>query len=348
MLTKEENLNNQIEDAGQARNEAAEKEQQAKPSHKKVYLKKAFCLFLLFACAAFLYMHGDSLLKADRVGFSPSDENLITGVPLTNEAKISQPFIADGDKLSVIEVGFWNPAGKNTKGMVTITLEDANHEAVAETEMALEYVRLNEPTKFLFDGSSELLNKNFIVDSSRKSSPTDYIDLEEGAQYYLTVTASGMEKGADVKVRIVRPARESSGNVAKNVLVDGKEVPGWAAWGYTNYRLLSFFFFILAWAAILVLLPLEKMEEKWGIDFNKWCSRALFLFTPLAAYVIMYKISGIGLKDVVIGLFSITGLLNLMIIGFFWWLTYVLINRTKYATIVSILLASLFAFIIMR
>lgn len=82
---------------------------------------------------------------------------------------------------------------------------------------------------------------------------------------------------------------------------------------------------------ILVFIP-NKLNEKW----NRWMSRGLFFLTPIFCYILMERFTSVSLKY--IGLKY--GLLNLLIYAAVLAFFYLVTNRTRWASILSILSAS--------
>lgn len=82
---------------------------------------------------------------------------------------------------------------------------------------------------------------------------------------------------------------------------------------------------------ILIFIP-NRLNEKW----NLWLSRGMFLITPVFCYVLMERFTSVSLKYIGIKY----GLLNLLIYAAVLAFFYLITNRTRWASILSILCTS--------
>jgi hypothetical protein len=340
--------------------------------------RKIVLVLILIACLIFIFMQKDSFLKSRvflndvKVPFiSETHRSNIQDHPetVTNDMRryqaravttkkismkgtktIKQRFIAQESRLSLTKIFFNNPDSYQSRGTVTVSLENKNGKTLAESHLDTNLIAHNDITRFSFNGDSEALNSNVIVTTMQSGQTDRSLDVKKGDAYYLVIKSKNVKTNDAFDVYLL----QQKVNDENTLTVDGKAVKGehlMASIQYNHFTLSVFLIFILAIivAIALILLPLKEIQQAYDrrralrgkkpLDLNKLFLRIMFFLTPFVSYYIIAKITGLTTKTAIHQLLSLEGALNMMIIGFIWLLVYTCWNRTKYTIMVTISVA---------
>ena len=94
--------------------------------------------------------------------------------------------------------------------------------------------------------------------------------------------------------------------------------------------------YVMLLAAVIILMVIAIVPNKLSDKWNRWLSRAMFVVTPAFCYVVMERFNEISLKY--IGLKY--GMLNLLVYATILLMFYMLTNRTRWASILTVLCTS--------
>lgn len=273
---------------------------------RSISIKKWILIGIMLAAMVFMATQQNAFIKDYSYNLYPETE-VKQSRSLIDEPEILETFTAEKDQLKQISLKFENVGRNAASGNVVVEIRSMENEVLASASLPIAQVRTDDRST-LFD-----------VNAS----------LAKGEQYQYAVINDQLRNQHGV------------------FLYEGhKEI-------YTgfSYRNLFMIYFFLLIGIALVALPLDRISQKLSarrdkeIHLHIWIARILFFASPLATYWIVEKFSGYPLSKFLAGLFSLTGLLNLFIYSVICWLFYVLINRTKYTSVLLCLLGFLFGLI---
>ncbi|MCQ4635263.1 LTA synthase family protein [Anaerovorax odorimutans] len=273
---------------------------------KSMTIKKWILIGIMIAAMFFMTAQREAFNKDYTYNFGPpADERQEQS--LIDHPEILETFTAEKEQLKQISLKFENVGRDAARGSVVVQIRDKNGTALASASQPIAQVRTdNRPT--LFDVN---------------------ITLDSGETYTIAVLNDQIYNENGV------------------FLYEGhKEI-------YTgfSYRNLFMVYAFLLIGIILVAIPLDDVSRKLNknrdkeINLHVLISRILFFASPIVAYWVVEKFSGYPLSKFLSGLFSLTGLLNIFIYAFIWWLLYAILNRTKYTSLLLCLLGFVFGFI---
>lgn len=282
---------------------------QMKTILKTMSIKKWILVGVLIAVMIFMTVQQDAFNKDYAYSFNPNATP--TGEKqsqsLIEHPEISETFTAEKEQLKQISLKFENVGRNAATGNVILQVRGKNGQTLASSLMPISQVRTdNRPT--IFD-----IN----------------INLNRGETYTFAVINDNIHNENGVS------------------LYEGhKEI-------YTgfSYRNLFMIYGFLLMGILLIAIPLDrvsaKLSERRGkpVNLHILISRIFFFISPIMAYWIAEKFSGYPLSKFLSGLFSLSGLLNMFIYGLLCWLLYIIMNRTKYTSLILCLLAFAFGFI---
>lgn len=235
-----------------------------------------------------------------------TDRNSTTSKSLIGSQKINQAFRAEKNSLKQIGLKISNINASSSTGKLYVEIYDANDKLIASSEKNAVNLLYGQPTYFDINAS-----------------------LSKGDTYTLTARSENLVNSNGCTMQVYHTD----------------------VYTYFTYRNLLLMLFFLLFTAILILLPVEQIEtavktrRKKCPALNPLLSRIFFFASPLAAYWIVEKFYNYPLGKFLSGLFSIRGALNVFIYGLICYLLYLLINRTKYASIVMCLIGFSFGLI---
>ena len=355
-----------------------------KPSLIRSYILKVILALILVATLVFIFQQKDSFLRYRsfmndvKVNYMSKDDcKLLMNHPeqattdelryhglfvtekkvsMKGNVKIIQTFHAQDDRIDQIRLFFNNPGSYTSSGTIYVTLKDAGGNVLSETELESSMIAHNSITSFSFTGSSEELNINHIISKVNNNKNRTGLPVNRGAEYTITVESKGIDSKSPFDIYLMtEPAQD------KNTLtVNGDEMAGehlYATIGYRHftYTVFTIFIVLIGLGIIFILLPWDKIEEIINRRRNKkhmdeahvqrFFLRIMFFLTPLVCFYILAKISSLTTPETLVLLFSLRGALNLLIIGFIWWVIYTICNRTKATIAITTFIFFVFGFV---
>lgn len=235
-----------------------------------------------------------------------TDQNSTASKSLVGSQKIDQAFQAKKNNLKQIGLNISNINASSSTGKLYVEIYDANNKLIASSGKDAINLLYGQPTYFNIDAS-----------------------LSKGDTYTLTVRSENLVNPNGCTMQVYHTD----------------------VYTYFTYRNLILMLVFLLFTAVLVILPMGQIETvvkthwKKCPSLNPLLSRIFFFASPLAAYWIVEKFYSYPLGKFLSGLFSIRGALNLFIYGLICYLLYLLINRTKYASIIMCLIGFSFGLI---
>lgn len=351
---------------------------------REICIKKIILLVLLAACLVFMITQKDVFYKdrpylngvkvppmqeVDRLILSMHPDDIRNDmdrwqarvapdkkyrVDLAGDVTVSQEFEAEHSVLKAVTIYCDNPGGATTQGRLAIRLLDSEGKKFQETEVDASLVANQDVTQIDFLGNTEALNANEIIETVQQNFDVEPVRLDKGEKYTLEIESEGIKgKGA---FGVYLCSAEDAGYVSS---VNGKEMSGrylFSTIKYSDFNELIFFsfIFVIMLAVIFVLLPMDYITEKNNIrrakkgrkdiELSRVLLRIMFFLTPIVIVFINSKIAGDRTADSLKLIFSFKGMLNIFIIGFFWWLLYVVSNRVKIAIVGTTAVGFFFAF----
>ena len=266
---------------------------------------------------------------------------------------LKQRFVAQDKRLSEVRLVFNNPLSYKSTGEVSVIIQDENGKKVVDAKLPTNMVAHNAVTRFSFSGDTIDLNAKGTLNWLNNDKNKQGTRVTVGNVYYVVLQTKGLNETAPFDVYLCNEKVDD-----ENVLtLDGKKLAGqhlFAANVYRHFTYTVFTFFILAviFTCVLILIPLNKVEDRLNrrrepkgkkpLNLNVLLSRIMFFLSPFASFYIICKISGRPVLSVFRLLFRFDGLLNMMIIGCIWFVVYAICNRTKYTSVILTLITFLF------
>ncbi len=319
-------------------------------SNKKYIIRRIILLLLLAAFMIFLYTQKEYMRDEKKVPFLPSADYTIEEVSVLGTHELRQSFVAKHNHLGLIRVFFHNPDSFNTTGNVKLTLVDDEGNKVADTTMRASYIVPSGATKFFLGGSSEAPNSNGIVETHVRGYAERTTDVEKGKRYTIILNFDNIKSGMDVTVESkIDPQGAQEGTI---FTIDGEEQADGFLRGSLTYRLYSkttvrLIGFLLLIALAFILMPIEYLDRKLenqGI-ISRTITRIMFIISPFVSYFITETYMGKTFSESAELLLSWKGFLNMIVVGFVWWIFYALSNRVKFTALATVLTGSAFGLI---
>lgn len=324
---------------------------------KKGLIKKVILMALLIALSAFLFVNRGYLTNRVTNNLFPEDGTEKQKVSMLGDHVIEQPFTAETDSIGSVGIRFDNTEKNNATGTITVDLVDSKGEVTSTTDIDASRVRDGEFTKFILGGDSEVMNANKTVETYGRNQRTSTIFINKGESYTFRISSKGVKSDGRFDVRYFTYDGRSDGK-PDQLTVDGETIDGASLGMYTKNDIYSrstviMFILLILIALVFVLMPWERIDEgaarllkREGFSVSAWISRLLFITAPLAAYFVIHKYVDYDIAKFIRHLTndSVKWLLNLIIIGFVWWLWYTLTNRTRLTALLTVLTGSAFGF----
>lgn len=266
---------------------------------------------------------------------------------------LKQRFVAQDKRLSEVRLVFNNPLSYKSTGEVSVIIQDEKGKKIVDAKLPTNMVAHNAVTRFSFSGDTIDLNAKGTLNWLNNDKNKQGTKVTVGNVYYVVLQTKGLNETAPFDVYLCNEKVDD-----ENVLtLDGKKLAEqhlFSANVYRHFTYTVFTFFILAviFSCLLILIPLNKVEDRLNrrrepkgkkpVDLNVLLSRIMFFLSPFASFYIICKISGRPVLSVFRLLFRFDGLLNMMIIGCIWWCVYTIVNRTKYTSVILTLITFTF------
>ena len=328
---------------------------------KKIIIRKCILLALLAAVLVFLFIQRDHLRESARAHLLDKTRQYTTEtVSVTGSHVIEQPVVTESDVVGSVGLYFKKKSENTASGLIELALVDPEGNTVADTSLDASFIQSDGVTKFMPGGSSEAFNASRISNSYGAGTKTN-IKVVKGETYTIRISFKDVACDGPLELTLCSYDEGKSGDPAEAVM-DGKSLGGSFVELYLVNRkydkgILMRYAFIILLTLIFVLIPFELIDERLaagskekdgrkGFVLSTWLSRLLFIAAPLAAYFIIQKYQDFTNAEFTGQLFSErgTGALNLVIIGFVWWLLYTISNRVRFASAATVLLGSAFGF----
>lgn len=317
-------------------------------------IKKILLIAILLALAGFFFVQRDCFRDGNK-SFSMKDHDTVITetVSILGSHVIEQPIVMTSDMFSYIGILFDNPMRNTAKGSVEIELIDSDGNSVGSTGLEAKNLKENRYTKFLLNKDSNAINANTFAVETNRASRVGRTKVKKGEEYILKITAKNISSDGPLGIVMCKDsAKPGIGDVS----MDDKAQKGYCVYMLTKIqkyskRAITLVVILLLMMLGFVLLPFEWIDNKVsGIlkkeDFvlSTWVSRAMFVLTPFATYFIIQKYSRFNLDLFLEQLLDpdTRGLLNLFIIGLLLWTTYTISNSVRFASVTTVLIASLF------
>lgn len=323
----------------------------------KVKIKKMILTVILIALSVFLFINRGYLTNRVTYNLFPESGTEEQKMSLLGNHVIDQPYTAVSDSIGSVGITFDNKEKNSATGTISIELIDSKGKVVADTELDASRIMERGKTKFILGGNSEVLNSNHTVESYGRNQRVSTIFINKGEAYTFRITAKDVISDGDLRIHLYTFDKNDRGK-ADSITVDGETKSGTSLMMYTKNDIYSrntiimFIVLILA-ALIFVLLPFEKIDESLAerlrsedFSLSAWISRVFFIAAPLAAYFVIHKYVDYDIAKFIRHLTndSVKWLLNLIIIGFVWWLFYTITNSTRMTAFLTVLTGSAFGF----
>ena len=196
-----------------------------KLKNHKYLIRRIILTAILLSFACFCFSQRNCFLSERKMPFLPNIKGTETNeVSVIGSHEIRQRFVAEQDHIGRIRIFFSNPDSFNTTGDVTLTLEDADGNKIADTSLSAEYISPAGPTIFYLGGSSEGPNANGIVETVQRDYAELVTNVEKGKPYVLVLSLKNIKSGKDVGL-IYKTYHETDDLAEGNALeIDGKEI----------------------------------------------------------------------------------------------------------------------------
>lgn len=323
---------------------------------KKKNIKKIILVFVLLLNIVFISLKTDTFKSESKQIINCSSEEQVlekseNGIVLSTNSVLEQEFKAAEKRLGKFEIYFNNLSPHESSGKIQFSVLDSERNEIYTDCLDISSVKHQSATIFDLSGNTKTMNSNHIV-SKKIYQSSKGIAVDKGKVYILQIKAVDLESVSPIEILLC------DGNAdADNVLtLDGETIEKSQIYAKAIYYRFTYIVFmvlmiLLMMALVMVCLPWKAVDEMFKARFKTewtislWMSRMMFVLTPFICLFINSKIVDVRTSKIVLMLLKPRGILNLLIIGLFWWLIYVLCNRTKYTTVITTLTFGLFAIV---
>ena len=261
-------------------------------------------------------------------------------ISIKGNTVIRQTFISKHRLIKQVRLHFANPSNYTATGTVTVSIRDGKKKTITASTLPAKLLANQSATIFDFLENANELNGDKIIHEKITNYKRDGIPIKKGKKYTLEVKSSNMASKEKVGLFLCDENHRGDGNqYTINGNKENQRIFGVIKYFSINAKVFLLLLTGLLLTAIGILLPRESIDRSLSrrtgknIDTNKILTRIMFFDTPLVCFIIIEKFHGPTLGSIFGKLFSIDGLLNLLIIGLFWWLIYTIWNRCKYTII---------------
>ena len=255
---------------------------------------------------------------------------------------ITQKFTARHGMIKQVRLYFHNPDNYTAKGKVYVAIKNSHGKKIASASLSSSMIANDAVTVFDFVENSSALNADKIVNKKIATYKRNGIPLVKGHTYTLQVRSDGVSADSRFALCLCEQHYDKAGSC----VYDGSTQEGTRIFGAIRYlsingKILFLFILAIAMAILFILLPRDKIGQwlqrkyNWRMDFNQLITRIMFFDTPFVCYIIVDKFHGPTMGTIFKGLFSLDGLLNMLIIGMICWTIFTIWNRCKYTIITT-------------
>lgn len=289
--------------------------------NRSLAVKKGFSLLIILFGMFFVLLnkglyysdHTSSVrLKAE----NPEEETLIR---FLGNRTYEQEFSGWNGKLRKVTIRFFNQGKEESSGSVTVSILGSDGAVLQSAQKSLTEVINSVKTSFAFKAPSVLSSKE---------------------KYTLQVTVKNAQNPQGFGIYTHRNKGELFGSLTE----DGKPTEGRLRatfiYRYYNAAAMRSMYVLLFLALIFVLFPFQKIDSlgekylKKQIDIQILLSRCLFFATPFLCVFLGDRFNGYHLSEMVKRLFSWQSVFNLFIYTTLCLVTYAIVNRTQYASMI--------------
>lgn len=267
------------------------------------------------------------------------------GIDMDGNKEVIQYFKAEESRIAHFNLVFGNRDTSLTKGIVHVYLETEDGEPVEETELPASQIANYAVTRFSMTGNTAFYNANNITSSVGYNRKNRFgIPIQKGQLYRYRIVSENVYSKSGLLLRL----NENKSKTDNTLVVDGKKMQGEHLFATEEYKyfsmllfsvflmgiLLGIVFILIPWNRVSAVIN-KKLTDKGRstFDLERWLLRIMFIFTPLFETVMLAKIAGMRLDEMLALVFNIRGVLNLILIGCFMWVFYVVTNRIKAAIV---------------
>lgn len=311
-------------------------------NNRSEIIKKIILLAVLAAFLVFAFMQKGNFISSKEYFNNQLLEGSIPHADVVNikgDVELTQSFVAQEKTLNTISIRFYNPDKHEATGKLTVAVKDSSGNEKCSVSAKADQLENDNVLIFEFTGNMDRLNASKVLDEYQaEDKSAKKIKLNKGEEYTVVITGKNIDSPKEIGVYRSEPGSE---NLSMTV-------------SYWKFLIPVFGVFVVLtlFGAALVLIPIDRIEaainrkrklkNKAEIELNKVCLRVMFFLTPFVCYAILSKIADDTLTRVVKHLFTLDGVLNIFVIGFIWWLIYVITNRTKLTIIITTIITFLF------
>lgn len=296
---------------------------------KTLSKKKLFLLILLIAVSILAIVRRDSYYEIrEYYAINMGEEKYDLMSQDTQE--INQFFVAKQSELQNVYLRFYIENLVDLDGRIILSIEDKNGDVLSSSLKSLSSLTQTETA----DWTEFSMN----------------CELEKGETYILHIETKDVGGSGVCNLYLSKNRSFLFGNLSLNGTTNSKRLE--ATFKYNTYCLDDLFkmLLLLFVTALLVIFSgehrirnkisgiLSRLPRVKIRDASTFLSRLLFILTPGMAYYIMQTFSAYDIFSFFEQMFSIWGLLNLLIYSLFLILFYLITNRTKYASLLTLLL----------
>lgn len=292
-----------------------------KSKTKKVWatVKWGLGLAILIAGIVFVLANKDICYNQHETSTIKGHKEL---VELTSNSLCIQEFKGYNGTLKSVGIYMDNEGRETSKGEILLTIKDESGNVIGETSKAMKKIK------------------------TRKFAMFDFAEppaVEKDKIYTMEIQCKDVYNSQGFGLYTVKG---TGGYLTGNSIIDGKseEDPAYirTMFVFEYYDVASMFRMtvIFVFALILIFIPYDfiskKIKEKSGkdIDTSKWMSRIVFVLAPLVAYFMMDSLSGYTIKEIILMMISMRGVLNLALYGVILLIAYAITNKTQYSAII--------------
>lgn len=243
---------------------------------------------------------------------------------LESDSECRQSFHGMTGSLKDLSIYMDNQGRENSEGYIELTILDKNGTEIAKTTKQLKNIQTRKYAHFAFENPAELKAEEeytAVIKCVNAYNP----------QKFGVYTTDDKNKYLD------------NGSVKGVELSDNENIPISLKVEFFNKGALKLIFGMLILSLIFVLIPFGFIENKLNIvldrkfkmtiDLEKVLSRILFWVSPIVAYFMVESLSEYTVGKIMDSLFSVRGLINIVIYYIVLLVFYLITNRTQYAAI---------------
>lgn len=239
---------------------------------------------------------------------------------LKSDSKCTQEFKGYDGTLEDMSIYIDNQGRESSKGSMILTVVDKDGNELATTSKPLTGMKTRKYTHFTFEKPAKLKRNEYY---------TLIIQCEDAYNPQKFGVYTTDKNNSYLK----------SGTIDGQKLADGEKIAISMEFQFYNTGALRIMFGMLILSLIFVLVPFGVIEEKFNKKFNKnisldkILSRILFWVSPIVAYFMVESLSSFTVGPILESLFTVRGLLNIIIYYIVLFVFFAITNKTQYSAI---------------